>query len=293
MLISTRNIVLPEDYSQKSKRKGKKKKKRSSVQEAKSIGTIISLWETTIKFANQLPQLNTIPRLTHVRTDLVLLLIMNGNDYLPKLRGSSGFQKLYNAYFKVLKEWFDSEETAINKQGKPFFVYWDEENNTLAFNLPFCIAFFRKLALSAPTNILREKEGRRKANSFSKSESITPLSVLHTYIDGGFLPKAKFNILPSNSTVDEYERVRLSLLPLNGDSILYNNLDRDLIYEIEHYVGQVPLQAAKQKLAKLALEDILGEDWSSQVNDDSQYSDSEDGSFPWEVNGPADCDVEK
>mgnify|MGYP003319028727 CR=1 FL=1 len=35
-----------------------------------------------------------------VRTDLVLLLIMNGNDYLPKLRGSSGFDKLFGSYNK-------------------------------------------------------------------------------------------------------------------------------------------------------------------------------------------------
>ena len=77
----------------------------------------VSLWETTRALLQFLPNHhyenkntnetihNSIANHTifseedfimSVRTDLVLLLIMNGNDYLPKLRGSSGFNKLFH-----------------------------------------------------------------------------------------------------------------------------------------------------------------------------------------------------
>ena len=302
-------VVLPEDSNnRKTKTKSKvsrgrdlkneKQQLKPSNNSPKSFGTIIDLWKTTLSLTTHAPQLLTISQLMHVRTDLVLLLILNGNDYLPKLRGSSGFQKLYSAYFKVLRDWLDKENeegndmltsTTQSARKKSFFVYWDTESSSLAFNLPFCIAFFRKLALSAPKNLLREKELRLNYNT-SKSDSVTPLSTLHTYTDGGFLPKPKFDILPSASYVDGYERVRLSMIP-NSDSILYNNFDKDLVYEIEHMVGKVPIQAAKQQLAKIALDDLLGDDWLTDESDASNLNESGDDTFPWESSGPAECDV--
>ena len=293
-------VVLPEDSNKTAKARKKKsteKNTKTRINNSKALGTIIDLWKTTLSLTKNLPQLTTISQLMHVRTDLVLLLILNGNDYLPKLRGSSGFQKLFSNYFKVLREWFndpiikkDGESSLMDapEKNKPFFVYWDSDTSSLALNLPFCIAFFRKLALSAPQNLLREKE-LRVNYTLNRADSITPLSILHTYTDGGFLPKPKFEVLPSSSSVVGYERVRLSMIP-KYDSILYNNFDRDLVYEIEHIIGKVTLQAAKQQLAKIALDDLLGDQWASQASELSP--ESTDDSFPWELNGPAECDVE-
>ena len=271
----------------------------------------ISLWEATRTLYQFLqPQLQQ-KDIMRVRTDLVLLLIMNGNDYLPKLRGSSGFHKLFHTYLRLLKNWLleDSTHQIHNpdtldytqhkhgtKRPPPFLV----DPDTLQFNIPFCIAFFRKLALAAP-------KVAPQSELLSYQSSVTPLSHLHTLIDSGFLPKP---ILWKRLTYQDYHKEKkngsVNTPPLNG-SINHENFvkngkmellrlslgnegnqtktdeptdditTRHLIFETLHDTSQT-MKRTKQCLANIALENILGKDYidmheyldsSYDVDDDS------------------------
>ena len=99
----------------------------------------VSLWETTRRLHQYLPHVTT-ENIMKVRTDLVVLLILNGNDYLPKLRGSSGFNKLFHAYLRQHREW-----QADGRESDAFLVHPD----SLEFNLPFALAFFKRLVSAA------------------------------------------------------------------------------------------------------------------------------------------------
>jgi len=242
----------------------------------------------------------------HIRTDFVILLIMNGNDYLPKIRGTSGFSKLYNAYIKTLNDWFSDYGSGEKdrKRKKPFFVYFDSEKMNLAFNLPFCIRFFRMLELKAPNNLLQQtfmnNNNDRNVSSGNDNtlDAITPLSVLYTYTDGGFLPQIKFQVV-SSSNEDEYsyssrEKLQLRFVPVQ-DSKLYDAFDRDLVYEIDYQSGQSSIQYSKQRLAEMALDDLLGDDWkddhlASRSIDDHDDTATLNDDMP-SFFGPAQCDV--
>jgi len=255
----------------------------------------VSLWETTRTLGRFLyPHLNAVEDMMRVRTDLVLLLIMNGNDYLPKLRGSSGFNKLFHTYLKLLQSWLKDEHqshrrsdgesqqydrkkdecgdatspeynrdsnTHLRDRGRPrpFLVNPD----TLEFNIPFCIAFFRKMANLAPSTLATLE------NMVPYQKSFTPLSTLNSMVDAGLLPgPARFVTLPFNDLDSELadmqgeggkEVVRLSLGMKDDDSMRYYEFD------ILHRVGKT-MKKTRQILANIALENILGKDYRS-VND--------------------------
>ena len=66
----------------------------------------VSLWEVTRALSQFLPHMQrNLNDTMKLRMDLVLLLILNGNDYLPKLRGSAGFHKLFHTYLRLLKRY--------------------------------------------------------------------------------------------------------------------------------------------------------------------------------------------
>uniref|UniRef100_A0A7S2KJF7 Xrn1 N-terminal domain-containing protein n=1 Tax=Leptocylindrus danicus TaxID=163516 RepID=A0A7S2KJF7_9STRA len=235
----------------------------------------------------------------HVRMDLVLLLILNGNDYLPKLRGSAGFNKLFHAYLRMLREWIernnhdaaaicdDAEITEVNYQ-RPFFLSDDhfmrnENGNNannhyegISFNLPFCISFFRELANNAPQNLARREQMRPIEDSF------TPLSSLYRFIDSGFLPPCEFQILPSEK--EGHETVRLMFVGANHPG--WNNVSE---FEVDHR-EKTNMQSTKQRLAHMALASVLGPDWEESINDEK--ADYEEA-FPWETDVPAESDVEQ
>mmetsp|Transcript_9399 Transcript_9399/g.11882 ORF Transcript_9399/g.11882 Transcript_9399/m.11882 type:complete len:1032 (-) Transcript_9399:343-3438(-) len=240
----------------------------------------VSLWETTLTLARFLgPQFDPNNSM-RVRTDLVLLLIMNGNDYLPKLRGIK-FNKLFHTYLYVLKKWL--KESEIGTQvSTPYLI----DPDTLEFNLDFCIRIFEHLASIAPRCILEPSE------LIPCRKSITPLSHLNTMVDSGLLPgPAKFErleFLNENNEVDnEKEVLRLTL----GDETINdmkanknNKKNADSVqsffeFDAFHRVGR-PLKKSKQLLANIALEDILGKDYmefsDDFVGNDTNESDDED-----------------
>jgi hypothetical protein len=133
---------------------------------------VVSLWETTRALARKLPGCDIV----HLRTDLVILMILNGNDYLPKLRGSSGFQKLFSAYIHVQNE------------GRGNLV----DPDSLEFCLPFCIRFFRKLATLIQPNIKQQL----KDKSFA-------LQNLVNFGEAGFIPKPiEFQVIGDSEEIE-------------------------------------------------------------------------------------------
>ena len=231
----------------------------------------ISLWETTRTLGRFLGNKFDPSDIMRVRTDLVLLLIMNGNDYLPKLRGSSGFNKLFHTYLRLLKR-------QLKNKGSPLFLI---DPDTLEFNIPFCIDYFEKLASFAPKRLVQPSE------MVAYSNSITPLSYLYSMVDAGFLPSpARFVHVPGESSqIDnevgghtdsgkndsspdspegkEEETLRLILGEndeMEREKSRYGNATRYFEFDVLHKVRR-PLKKTKQLLANIALEELLGKDY--------------------------------
>ena len=244
-----------------------------------------------------------------VRTDLVLLLIMNGNDYLPKLRGSSGFNKLLSTYLRLQRELRQQESSLKLSLIDP---------NSLEFNLEFCIAFFEKLAAMEPKDLpmFNSVEGDSKWRSGDQ----TPLQQLHIFVESGFLPKPiNFQILedadddyPSPLDVtaddeeenieggegeynDESETERTDKIFEEVDDDHYDNskveerymlirltlgtmgADDFCVYETWHEQTR-PLKLAKQKLARMALNDVLTfgvDDEDEEIDEDADDVETE------------------
>ena len=156
----------------------------------------ISLWETTRTLGRFLGDKFDPTDLMRVRTDLVLLLIMNGNDYLPKLRGSSGFNKLFHTYLRLLKKWLrnKNENRKIDGNIEPYLI----DPDSLDFNIPFCISFFNELASIAPKSLEHPSEMKMYISRF------TPLSHLYSLVDAGFLPRPARFVRLSNHEWQEH-----------------------------------------------------------------------------------------
>lgn len=289
----------------------------------------VSLWETTLELLKFLPhrmksnsdstlenndstniaaQTNTTAYpwseeelIMNVRTDLVLLLIMNGNDYLPKLRGSSGFNKLFHTYLKLLRQWLDVKDKQKNEcatgteneisdskssnwvTNRPFLINRDN----LSFNIPFCLAFFRQLEQKAPKFIDQSEDILSYSNKISKA---TPLGIFNNMIDSGFIPKpAVWNFVQRYT--DGFE-VRMTLDKMNFKKGKKQNYDEfieltlgdpnsktspNYSFEIKHE-KYTSFKTMKHRLASLAMDEILGSDWK-ELNEfyiDTEMDDDDD-----------------
>lgn len=152
----------------------------------------VSLWETTRTLAQFLPKDLKSEHYLRVRTDLVLLLILNGNDYFPKLRGSSGFHKVFHTYLRTLRDWVAKNDP---EHHPPFLV----EPESLTYNLPFCIAFFRHLEKLAPPNLLWRNATGVPGNVRS-ARAATPLAKFNSLVDAGFFPRPiRWKVIETNA----------------------------------------------------------------------------------------------
>ena len=68
------------------------------------------------------PTMSQARDVLHMRTDLVVLMIFNGNDYFPKLRGAN-FERLFSSYTETVREY----------HGKPHTCFLIDQNS-LEFN---------------------------------------------------------------------------------------------------------------------------------------------------------------
>ena len=241
----------------------------------------VSLWEITRSLNRMLPHV-AVDNVMKTRTDLTLLLIMNGNDYLPKLRGSSGFNKLFHTYLRIQRSW--------HSDGKPdpYLVHPD----TLEFNVEFCLDFFSRLAALAPTSLWSKN---RKGSSV-ETERTSHLQQLNNLVASGYLPgPVVFSVIRDEDSPDDEDR---------SDSVVDDSLDDDSEDEDQVLVRltlgepgtedsnayelwrpkKFSLKAARRMLASMALSDLIDAD------SEEEDSDEEDGlngiahvGYDWEI----------
>ncbi|KAG7337792.1 XRN 5'-3' exonuclease [Nitzschia inconspicua] len=147
-----------------------------------------SLWEMTLNLdeycRSVFPAKYYNPKiLLQIRNDLVLLLIMNGNDYLPGLVATS-FRALFQCYMTLLEQWV-VKHGCIDEAGLV-------DPNLLTFRLEFCVEFFRVLGKGGPSD-------KDIFNALQNCSRRTYQSILNDMIAMGFLPgPARFQFLSGN-----------------------------------------------------------------------------------------------
>lgn len=250
---------------------------------SKKSNYVVSLWQTTLTLAQFLGDNFDQKSIMRVRTDLVLLLIMNGNDYLPKLRGSSGFNKLFHTYLRLLKKYLEAGEQ------NPYLI----DPGTLQYNLSFCKKFFQALADIAPQNLAASEE------MVPYQQSITPLSNLYSMVDSGFLPQpAIFERVP-RTKANGKDMIRLTIGKVGAG--------KTYVFELEYKSSSTSLKQSKQILANMALEEILGKDYmewndcivgneskeDEEFDEDKSDYDSSGPRYSWEISMPAPGSVEE
>jgi 5'-3' exonuclease len=171
----------------------------------------------------------------HVRLDLILLFVMNGNDYLPKLRGSPGLHSMFQTYIQLLKDVVLNKNTMTTR---PFFIL---QPQTQSLNIPFCQSYF--LALAPSSSIIANVGDDHHASQ----NSFTPLSCLQNLVNIGIVPgPLAFDVC----TIDEdgkCEKEGTRFLRLSLGNLLYKVvLDKD-----------ASKKKTKQILAQMALDNLF------------------------------------
>lgn len=143
---------------------------------------VISLWETTRIMARMIEgtaiygsqstkkakrrRTLTLDQVNQARIDTALLVILNGNDYLPKLRGCrSGFNSFFPVYLDLVKSWMDSRSENDNRDS--FLITLDDDGQ-LYMNVPFVTEFFRTLAsnvdVTAYNDVVRDSSSTMQSH---------------------------------------------------------------------------------------------------------------------------------
>ena len=129
----------------------------------KGESLVVSLWETTRIMARMIEgtaiygtestkqakrrRSLTLDQVNQARIDTALLVILNGNDYLPKLRGCrAGFNSFFPVYLEQVKSWMDERSESGSRDS---FLVTLDDNGQLYMNVPFATEFFRALASKA------------------------------------------------------------------------------------------------------------------------------------------------
>ena len=190
----------------------------------------VSIWESTRTLASLVPQLPP-QDMMRIRNDVVLLLILSGNDYFPKLRGSRGFYRIMSQYMTLLRKYLNhnasleqdrkggtkgkTPKTKNKKNGdpadaaqaatvtasenlpgfkQPFLV----DPNCLRYNLDFAIDFFHSLK---PSGDLTE------AAKLSMERNIdTPVRQLNSVLDMAFISlPLEWTLIENKDLEDSYD----------------------------------------------------------------------------------------
>ena len=166
------------------------------------------------------------------RLDLILLFIMNGNDYLPKLRGSPGLEVMFQTYIRLV-------QSSTNIDQRFFFRHAE----TQSFNIPFCQAYFSQLTQSS--TVIQQPP---IAQQYNKSpNSFTPLSCLQNLVNIGIVP-GPITFYEENNTINTYS------LSLGGGGGGINNKQFHIVLE----TSNGSQKKNKQILAQMALESLFG-----------------------------------
>lgn len=285
---------------------------------------IISIWETTrhlvgmlegtATYRNHLSKGSTKQpkrkltdtEMQQARMDAVLLIILNGNDYLPKLRYSGTFDTFFEVYLNLMKRCMAKRDSGYDDDDdgevlKPFLI--DIDKDGISLNVPFAIQFFREMAAQSGP------KSPDVVSTLSSSSQQTHLGYLNNFVEAGFLPgpvnietiapkeslyQMQLNVTLEEVFGDDVEIVRLTLgdFPaLNTDELVTTTLvgesdghgvisrmirsdtdDRSYLFEIPHKRG-FPVKNARLRLARIALEEVFGKDnfddlFGDEDNDD-------------------------
>jgi len=255
----------------------------------------VSLWETTRALSRLLPGIQG-EDVMRVRTDLVVLLILNGNDYLPKLRGASGFNMVFHTYLKLVHKWLKDP----NISDRPFLI----DPDSLNFNLPFCIDFFQQL--------IPEQQFLHDADTIRKNglHTITPLGHLNNLVDSAFMPKPmRWSLIDNEGHVqslvdkEEEELMDFEINESDDDSVDDNvwrlrltlgkeGTEEYYLYETHHKKG-VKVKTTKNLLAGIALDDLMGTEYENDISiDDEMTNGLSSVGYPWEVQHPLNGKVD-
>jgi len=164
--------------------KGKPPHQQSSRRNRKNLMHCTSLWEMTLSLddfcrktiskeyynPDENPEDQNL--LLQIRTDMVLLFMLNGNDYLPRVV-AVGFRGVLKTYLALLEKYIE-RKGSIENVGLV-------DPNTLNFHSDFCADFFHILGRNAPS------EGDR-LRSVVKLTTKTYQSKLNDMSAIGFLP---------------------------------------------------------------------------------------------------------
>lgn len=185
----------------------------------KGKSLVVSVWETSRMMARMIEGTATyglkpsrkakkvqrkrklkLKQINQARIDTALLIIMGGNDYLPKLRGSrGGFDTFFKVYLNLVKKWMD-ESDSDDDAGDSFLINFDA-NNELYMNVPFAIAFFRELSSISDT-FPRYKENSEDGSASTQSD----MGILNNLCEAKILPfPMSFDTIRSKDSAFERE----------------------------------------------------------------------------------------
>jgi len=271
---------------------------------------VVSIWETTRHMAQLLPQVEA-KDIMHARTDLALLLMLNGNDYLPKLRGSSGFDRVFQSYITVVKKWLKKGHN------RPFLI----DPQSLVFNREFAIQFFFMLKSTSSRSSLDSPNFM--ANQFNPI--LSPLGQLNNLVSSRFMPKPmRWKMLLNAAGGDEEENddeddeeededeeddtfgdEEEDDDDLDEDDSLFSlNMNPRMLrltigkkgskdyrcYETKHAIYS-KIKDTKNELATIALDDLMGPDYIKTTLNDTSYATL--STYDWEIDHPAEASCER
>lgn len=189
----------------------------------KKIMHCTSLWEMTLSLDDHCRK--SIPKeyynpeenpedqnlLLQIRTDMVLLLMLNGNDYLPRVV-AVGFRGVLMSYLALLEEWIKRKGTSQN--------VGLVDPNTLNFRSDFCADFFHILGRNAPST-------RERNRSVKNSTQKTYQSMLNDMSAIGFIPTPlKFRIVGDGSNDEKgIDEVDVQDQEIEAEDDLYDEDD--------------------------------------------------------------------
>jgi hypothetical protein len=256
---------------------------------------VVSIWEATRKLAS-VTRANDFASLIRVRTDFVLILLLNGNDYLPKLRSCTGFNRLYQSYIKLRQ-----------KLGNEGYLL---DPTTLEINIDVALLYFTELdRMAEPLKAVAEASG-----------GVTPFVIVNNLVAGGLLPSPmKFLVDGGESSdgpddlaeeedesTDEDEASDMDSAGDDDDEDLDIDTDVDLVRhqvllgdpdseDFLTYETWLPKysshKAARQTLSLMVLTDMNDSDGEGEEDTDLDLTAFTTGGYDWEVQEKAPADV--
>jgi len=152
---------------------------------------VVSMWECTKALAKYLTGEDskrqhgrtekkiTLGGIKNAKLDLVMLIIMTGNDYLPKVRGvGGGFDAFFSTYVNLAKSQLEKNERDADSTS---FMIEVDDDNRLSINVPFAISYFRRMLKFQPPKLLRLMEEGHDNSQFE-------LGLLHNLVEASILP---------------------------------------------------------------------------------------------------------